>query len=255
MNSEVNVELNGIVTEAGSSASEGGEMGAPVRGFAVIRTVRFYDGGPERVPALEDVRVNIDGVPEAENMNPGDIVHVKGTLAGNSVKRGFICSACGEEAVIPGIETYVVPESISVTGHGPDGGDEVDVRMLREALGGLFEHSNEVTVTNVVQARAPMFDDRRRTCAYRVDAHTEDGDIPVYVRSFGDTAVSDNEHMRDRFDENGNGTGAVLTITGALRCKPGHTKRLRCRKCGEVNESVDSIGTVEIVPSSVEYAD
>lgn len=252
MVSEVNVELNGIVLNVGNPGSD---AGAPVRGFAVIRTVRFYDGAQEAVPAFEDVRVSIDGVGDAGGIATGDVVRIKGTLVGNPVKRGFICSACGEEAVIPGIETYVVPDSIEVKRSGIMDPGRIGADAFREILGDLFARSNVIVITNAVQAKAPMFDDRRKTCAYCVDAHTENGDVPVYVRSFGSIAVSDNEHMKDRFDENGNGTGAVLTITGALRCKPGHTKRLRCRKCGEPNDSVDRIGTVEVVPSAVEYAD
>ena len=252
MNSEVNVELNGIITEIHASS---GDQGAPVCRFVTVRTVRSYESGEDRAWRTEDVKVRMDGYSrpeEAAGLALGDIVRVKGTLSSIPADRGFTCTLCGEVASIPGIESFVVPsdiERISSAAETPgcDGDDPVSIA---EALGDARERSNTIVVRHGVQAKAPMFDARRRTCAYQLKT---DGGVTIYVRSFGDIALADNENMKDRFGEDGEGKGAVISLKGALRSKPGHVKRLRCRACGAVNETEDRIGTIEVVPSETEY--
>ena len=237
------------------------ETGAITSANVFIVTVtssrRYMDGNEDDNISCEQIQL-FSGVPsmarQMAELNPYDIIILKGTVNTRNIIKRVTCEKCGEKFDVNGerqgkngiatsMITFVTPIDIDVRN------TELDEE---EAMQILLEHremSNEVQIIGNLCGDPVQWEGGKATSYQlgvnrnfylRDDDPSISSDYP-YVRSYGDQALNDFEALQAK---------SCVLVDGFLKRR----KFLRtnvCPHCGEQKSWTERV--LEVIPYKVEY--
>ena len=175
-----------------------------------------------------------------------DFVEVKGPISAKTIGKGSFCVSCGEKNVADGVMVFVNPIFAKKRAHF-DTQEECmayltenrEVSNMAFIFGTLCRDPKKVTPKEgliVTQYQIAL----NRKFRIRTDDPQIKSDYP-WVKSYGDNAISDREHLH---------IGSDVFIDGCLQARKVN-RHTTCAACGKSYDWADF--AMEVVPYETEY--
>lgn len=225
--------------------------GSYVYGMCFINVVRgFRDAGDHKNFMKSDNPIimtrEISVLEEMENWDTNDIVFIKGVIAAKSLQKTSNCPHCEQKNSAEGTLVYINP----IFARKEASCETQEAAM--NYLSSIREISNQVYLLGTLCRDPKKIKPKEglivtqyqialnRKYFIRSDPPEIKTDYP-WVKSYGDNAVSDREHLH---------TGSVVFIDGCIQAR-NVQRHLTCPNCGE--DYIWKDRAMEIVPYETEY--